>query len=145
MIVADTNVITYLLLDGTHTASVEKLYAYDPKWVAPASWRFEMSNVLSTYCRKGSMSIEKATEILGEATQRVASLNRQPTDADVLRASVVYNISGYDAVFVAAAVVNDLPLVTFDGELLKKCPQHAVASHDVEKWFDDRSKRRGDK
>jgi len=41
VIVADTNLITYLLLDGEHTEAAERVFALDSHWIAPALWRSE--------------------------------------------------------------------------------------------------------
>jgi len=38
MIVADTNIISYLLLPTSYTESVENLYKIDPDWLAPVLW-----------------------------------------------------------------------------------------------------------
>ena len=41
MIVADTNVISYLLLPTLYSDSMDKLYKMDSDWVAPALWKSE--------------------------------------------------------------------------------------------------------
>jgi len=52
MIVADTNIITYLLLPTTYTSSVDSLYKIDPDWAAPLLWKSEFRNVLALYLKK---------------------------------------------------------------------------------------------
>ncbi len=46
MIVADTNIISYLLLPTSFSASVDTLYKTDSHWVAPILWKSEFRNVL---------------------------------------------------------------------------------------------------
>ncbi len=47
MIVADTNIISYLLLPITYTESVDTLYKIDSDWTAPTLWKSEFRNVLA--------------------------------------------------------------------------------------------------
>lgn len=58
MIVADTNLITYLLLPTPMTAAAETLYRDDPEWAAPLLWRSELRNVLALYLRKGLLPLD---------------------------------------------------------------------------------------
>ena len=53
MIVADTNIISYLLLPTTYSDSADTLYKKDPDWVAPTLWKSEFRNVLALYLKKG--------------------------------------------------------------------------------------------
>lgn len=58
MIVADTNIISYLLLPTTYSESVDAVFKLDSKWVAPLLWKSEFRNVLALYLRK-KLSISK--------------------------------------------------------------------------------------
>ena len=49
MIVADTNVISYLLLPTGFSEQASQLYRIDPDWAAPELWRSEFRNVLALY------------------------------------------------------------------------------------------------
>jgi hypothetical protein len=46
MIVADTNLLVYLLLPGDRTGKVQQFDLRDPAWVAPLLWRSELIKVL---------------------------------------------------------------------------------------------------
>jgi predicted nucleic acid-binding protein len=67
MIVADTNIVVYLMLPGDFTAAAETLLQTDPEWVAPILWRSEFCNALALYLRKKMLTLDEALRILGEA------------------------------------------------------------------------------
>ncbi|MGK7895136.1 MAG: VapC toxin family PIN domain ribonuclease, partial [Xenococcus sp. (in: cyanobacteria)] len=52
MIVADTNVIAYLFLQGERTEQAETLLLFDSEWIAPYLWRSEFRNILALYIRQ---------------------------------------------------------------------------------------------
>jgi len=53
VIVSDTNLVAYLLINGDHTATARAVYQRDPDWRLPPLWRAEFLNVLTTTVRKG--------------------------------------------------------------------------------------------
>ena len=69
MIVVDTNVVAYLLLQGPQTAAAEALLEAHPTWAAPPLWRSEWRNVLCGYLRRGSLSLEQVIALQEQAEQ----------------------------------------------------------------------------
>lgn len=57
MIVADTNLIAYLLIPGPFSKDAERVQRRDPDWRAPWLWRSEFLNVLSLYVRTGKVTL----------------------------------------------------------------------------------------
>ena len=51
MIVIDTNVVAYLLIEGERTSACRRAFAKDPEWCAPFLWRSEFRNVLTMHMR----------------------------------------------------------------------------------------------
>jgi len=51
VIVADTNLIAYLVMPSPYTEAAERLLVREPDWVAPTLWRSEFRNVLALYLR----------------------------------------------------------------------------------------------
>jgi predicted nucleic acid-binding protein len=49
MIVADTNLIVYLLVSGEFTDSAKAVRLADSAWIAPGLWRSKFCNVVSLY------------------------------------------------------------------------------------------------
>jgi hypothetical protein len=52
MIVADTNITSYLFLPTVYSEKVSRLYLQDTEWAAPSLWRSEFRNVLALYIRQ---------------------------------------------------------------------------------------------
>ena len=63
MIVVDTNVISYLFINGIYTEYAEKLLKTDPDWIAPLLWRSEFRSVLSLYMRKTKLTVSDAIKL----------------------------------------------------------------------------------
>lgn len=122
MIVVDTNVIAYLLIDGEHTAASRRVFAHDPEWCAPLLWRSELRNVLALYLRRGSMTLEQATALQEAAEGLLARREYIPRSRDVLALAAASGRSVYDCEFVATAQRVGVPLVTSDRQLRRAFP-----------------------
>jgi len=59
MIVADTNIISYLLLPTTYSDSADTLYKKAPDWATPTLWKSEFRNVLALYLEKILLLLKK--------------------------------------------------------------------------------------
>jgi predicted nucleic acid-binding protein len=138
VIVADTNLIVYLVLQGDHSQAAEAAYRMDPEWIAPSSWRVEFVNAMTTYCRTKRATIEEAMEAYRRATGVVRDYQFDVDVERVIRLSVDSGRSGYDCLFVVAALVNSLPLVTFDQQVLRSFPDTAIMPDQIQAWFDRR-------
>ena len=120
MIVADVNLITYLLVDGESTPFAERVFEIDSEWVAPAIWRHEFLNVMATLVRGGVISLHKALEALQKADHLVSPPDAVPADDVVLRLAVESKHATYDCEFIALAQDLGLYLVTNDRKLREK-------------------------
>jgi predicted nucleic acid-binding protein len=131
MIVVDVNVIAYLMIDSPYTGEVQALYQRDPLWMVPDLWRHEFANVLRTNAAALDWSKDKATTILKQALEIFGRVTRPvPLEAS-LRLAIANGLSAYDAEYAYLAQSLDLPLVTYDRALLRKCPDLArtAAAH----------------
>jgi len=125
VIVADTNVIAYLLIPSPFTAMAERVYARDPEWVAPTLWRSEFRNVLSLYMRRSLLSLDQAVALHDEADDLLRGHEFEVISADVLSLARDSGCSAYDCEFVALARFLGVPLVTADRRLAQAFPHHA--------------------
>lgn len=121
MVVIDTNVLAYLLIEGDRTPEAQALYARDPEWRSEAFLLVEFSNVLSTYVRSGGVTLAQSEALLAEAESRMRGLVNVP-HAQALRAAGQFGVSAYDARFLAAARSLGSKLVTEDARLRAAAP-----------------------
>ena len=126
MIVADTNLVAYLLIKGEFTAHAERVFERDCRWIAPPLWWHELLNVVATTVREGKLDSDRAKIIIAEARNYV-----RPAEHDrpwqVLEMAVENRIATYDCEFVMLARQLLLPLVTADRTLLRLFPDVAVS------------------
>ena len=120
MVVVDTNVLAYLLIEGDRTDDAQALLKCDPDWRSEEFLMIEFSNVLATYQRKGALSAATARNLLTAAPQFV-SLVSTPHDIALVVAAE-FNVSAYDARFLAVARQLGAPLITEDLRLRTAAP-----------------------
>lgn len=130
MIVADTNLIAYLLIDGDRTADAEAVFSRDPSWAAPLLWRSELRNVLAYHLHHELFALEHALALAQQAEDIIGGRDFAVATSDVLELSATSRRSSYDCEFVALARDLGLPLVTADRTLLEAFPEVAVSLHD---------------
>lgn len=127
MIVADTNIISYLLLPTEYTDKAIKLYQADPEWIAPEPWRSEFRSVLALYIRQQSITLANALLIMAEAEDLLADQEFSPTSTSVLTLVNDSHCSAYDCEFVALAKQIGIKLVTQDKKILREFPETAIS------------------
>jgi len=130
MIIADTNIISYLLLPTSYTDSVESLYEIDPDWSAPILWKSEFRNVMALYLRKKIITLEKAMQLQDTAESIIIQNEYDVSSSQVLSLIDESNCSSYDCEFVALAHHFDTKLVTQDKKILKEFPSAAISVSD---------------
>ncbi|MCF6353723.1 MAG: type II toxin-antitoxin system VapC family toxin [Candidatus Polarisedimenticolaceae bacterium] len=130
MIIADTNIISYLLLPTSHTNSVESLYEIDPDWSAPILWKSEFRNVMALYLRKKIITLEKAMQLQDTAESIIIQNEYDVPSSQVLALIDGSNCSSYDCEFIALAHHFDTKLVTQDNKILKEFPSTAISVSD---------------
>ncbi len=114
MIVVDTNVVAYLLLQ-------------EPEWAAPPLWRSEWRNVVSHYLRRDLLPFSAALALTQQA-EALLSAHEQPVAIEqVLQLVASRRSSADDCEVVAAAQQLGVPLVTADRALLEAFPGVARA------------------
>ncbi len=127
MIVVDTNIIAYLLINGDHTANAIAVMRKDAEWAAPILWRSEMRNLLSLYVRRNVFSHDAAILIMEEALTVMRGREFDVASARVLELSEMSCCTAYDSEFVSVAERLNVPLVISDKNVLTAFPSIAVS------------------
>ena len=125
MIVADTNLVCYLLIEGERTAAARSAWQRDSQWILPPLWRSEFLNVLVTAVRSSILSIDQASRAWQHASGLFKGSEYDPEGEAVLRTAVRSGLSAYDAQFVVVAEELSVTLVTGDREIAAACPHIA--------------------
>ena len=130
MVVVDTNILAYLLIEGDRTRDVQALFARDADWKSEAFVLIEFSNILATYLRADSLTRNQAHALLVEAEKRLTGLVNLP-HARALRVAEQFGVSAYDARFLGAAQSFKTRLVTEDARLRKAAPALTISLSDA--------------
>lgn len=126
MIVADTNVITYLALPSPYTPQAEQFLLKEPEWTAPALWRSGFRNVLALYMRKSLVSFEEALAVQAEMEDLLSGREYDVTSLGVLSLVSKSSCSAYDCEFVALAMSLKAPMVAMDKKVAGAFPETVV-------------------
>jgi predicted nucleic acid-binding protein len=127
VIVADTNLLAYLVLGGAEQPLATGVARRDAAWAVPQLWRSEFRNILAGYMRLGRLGLAGAWAAHEVADRLVAGREYAVRGHDVLRLVESSRCSAYDCEFAALAQHLAVPLVTWDKQLLRGFPGVAVA------------------
>ena len=127
MIVVDTNIVAYALIQGEKTQLAHLAIRKDAQWRLPPLWRYEMLNVLAVYVQHRGCSLAQALELWEEAVRRFESCERNISLSQALQIAAKYRMSAYDAQFIALALSLGVRCLTEDRLLLNTFPGVAVS------------------
>ncbi len=127
MIVADVNLVAYLLLDGPDRVVAQHVLERDASWAVPLLWRSEFRNVLASYMRQRGLSVGDAWRAHKLATALLGGQEFAVPGERVLALIAVSTCSAYDCEYVALAEALAVPLVTSDRQVLREFPDIAVS------------------
>jgi len=122
MIIADTNLISYLFLTGPSSDVAEQVLQKDPEWVAPLLWKSEFRNVLALYVRQEILTLNDSITIFDAALELMTGHEYEIVSHRVVQLAYENSCSAYDCEFVVLAEELQVPLVTADKKLLKAFP-----------------------
>lgn len=129
MIVADTNLIAYVLINSAQTALAEAILEKDGDWHAPPLWRHEFRNILATYVRTNRLALPVALCHMTNAEALIVTdeSGEAADTEEILRLAKISGCSGYDCEFVALAKRIGAPLVSGDKRLIAAFPETVIA------------------
>ena len=122
MLLVDTNVVAYLLIQGVHTEAAQKLHSRDADWRSEAFLLVEFTNVLVSSIATKRMTPRQAEDLLATATALFDGKLARAAHASVLTTAVRHHVSAYDARFLTLARQLGSRLVTDDARLRAAAP-----------------------
>jgi len=122
VLVVDTNIVAYLLIDGDHTDAAQDLRRRDPDWRSEAFLLVEFTNVLASSIATKRMSNTLAGDILSGAITLLDGKLVRISHPSVLSIAFRYRVTAYDARFLALAQRLGTRLVTEDAKLRLAAP-----------------------
>jgi predicted nucleic acid-binding protein len=122
VLLVDTNVVAYLLIEGDHSASAQALRRRDADWRSEAFLLVELTNVLASSIATNRMRRSLAEDVLAKAITLLDGKLVRIAHTFVLSVSVRYRVTAYDARFLALAQQLGTPLVTEDAKLRLAAP-----------------------
>ncbi len=126
MIVADTNLLIYLYVQGQRTDESETVLKRDAVWAAPLLWRSEFRNALIGLVRKGALELDDALGMVDEAERWLTGREYSVVSRQVLALANQSGCSAYDCEFVTLAQDLGVSFVTHDRQVLKAFPSVAI-------------------
>ncbi len=130
MIVADSNLIAYLLIPGDNSSLADEVFIKDADWAVPLLCRSELRNILTLYMRQEGMSLQQAQTTMEKAEFLWGNREYAVPSDSVLETTFHARISAYDGEFIVLAQHLGVPLVTFDKPVTKAFPSIAVSAED---------------
>jgi len=130
VVLVDTNILAYLLIEGNRTPEAQALYGRDPDWRSEAFIMVEFSNILATYVRAGRITHKQALDQLA-AAQGLIPTPTTVQHSHSLEIAIEFGLSVYDARFIAAATQLRVKLMTEDAKLREAVPAWTQALVEV--------------
>jgi predicted nucleic acid-binding protein len=118
------------MIDGDRTPAAQELFERDSDWCSEAFVMVEFSNILATYVRTGLLTQSQAARLLTEGQVYLPTLHNM-VNAQALETAMQYEISAYDARFIALAKQLKQKLVTEDKKLRTAVPSWTIALADA--------------
>ena len=122
MLLVDTNVVAYLLIDGHHTAAAQQLRRRDSDWRSEAFLLVEFTNILASSIATKRMTVPLARDFLAKTAALFDGKLGKVTHEAALAAAIRFKVTAYDARFLALAQLVGARLITEDLKLRAAAP-----------------------
>ena len=106
----------------TYAKRIAESFKHNTSAIVPSLWIYEVSNVLTTLIRhKYINEIDAQAFIKILKTMPIEVIQESNMDSINSRLAIAsqYNLSAYDASYLAIALANGYPIATFDKKLIK--------------------------
>jgi predicted nucleic acid-binding protein len=123
LVLIDTNVLAFLVLEGPQTAAARALLDNDDDWRSESYVLIELTNVLTTTVRVRGLSIRTARRAFSAAREVIGPELVSIHHEDAITYAHRYDITAYDARFLVAAHTLGVKLTTEDTKLRRAAPK----------------------
>jgi predicted nucleic acid-binding protein len=135
VIIVDTDILLYYLIQGERTSQAHRLKKTDGDWRAPYLWRAEFVSVVNKNLKSGFISLPESYELLNAAESIFGGIDMAVDMPAILGIAAATGAGTHDAHFLALAHRAGKPLIT--GE-----KRHPGAPHGLAVNIDDYLKSR---
>lgn len=125
MIVVDANLVAYFWLPTPFSEETEKLAEHQGEWVTTELCKSEFRNILGKYIKKGFLTVAQATWIADQKEKKFEFGYYAVSSEEVLSLVSSSSCSAYDCEYVALARKFNVPLITYDKQILSEFPKVA--------------------
>ncbi len=123
MVVVDTNIIVPLYVQSARTEAAKALRDRDDVWQTEPFALVEFNNVLATYRRAEYLTVQEAKNCLAGAELFLQPNYFVVSHESALEMALRYNVTAYDARFLALAQQVGERLITEDAKLRAAAPE----------------------
>ncbi len=123
MVLVDTNILVFAVLDGPQSKYARDLLRKDELWRSEHYALIELSNVLVTTMKVRGVELSVAQAALASARDIFQSELVTVDEADAIRMAQQYGVAAYDARFLVAARILGVRLTTEDVKLRRAAPE----------------------
>ncbi len=131
MIAVDTNILAHFWLPSDHTQICDRLFQWDPEWIAPLLWKSEFRNVVILYLRKELIDLAEALQITEKAESQMKDREFHVNSVQVVNLAEKSDCSACDCEFVSLAEDLNIKLITMDQQILHSFPELTAKPSDV--------------
>jgi predicted nucleic acid-binding protein len=130
MIVADTNMLVAIWVQGDFSKTSLSILNREREWIAPILWRSEFRSALRKYLKANIIDSNNANRMMSEALNLMQSREFTVDSYSVIELIATTTVSAYDAEYIALAQETESRLVTFDRKLINLFPDVAIHPED---------------
>jgi predicted nucleic acid-binding protein len=123
LVLIDTNVLAFLVLEGPQTAAARALLGKDDDWRSESYVLIELTNVLTTTMRVRGLSMKTAQKAFSAAREAIEPGLVSIRHEDAITYAHRYDVTAYDARFLVTAHKLGIKLATEDTKLRRAAPK----------------------
>jgi predicted nucleic acid-binding protein len=94
--------------------------------IVPHLWRFEVTNVLTTWRRRGDITDAESAVIMRDLMKLPFATVDEGDPEMIVAAALTHGLSAYDATYLRIAMLTGSPIATLDKALMKAATEMGI-------------------